>query len=142
MTDLHGYYLEDLKVGQSASYTRLVTDADVRTFADVSGDTNPLHLNEDYAKTTPFKGRIAHGALTAGYISAVIGTDLPGPGCIYMSQAFKFRAPVRIGDEVVATVTVRDINMEKRRITLDCACTVDGKVVMDGEALIMVDKRD
>lgn len=142
MSDLHGYYLEDLEVGQSASLTKTVTEEGIRQFADLSGDTNPLHINEEYAKTTPFKGRIAHGALTASYISAVIGTDLPGPGCIYLSKSMRFRAPVRIGDEVTARVTVKDINREKRRVTFDCVCEVDGKPVLDGEALIMVDSRN
>ncbi len=142
MSDLHGYYLEDLEIGQSASMTKTVTEQAIEHFAELSGDTNPLHLNEDYARTTPFKGRIAHGALSASYISAVLGTDLPGPGCIYLSKSLRFRAPVRIGDDVVARVTVRDINHEKRRVTFDCACEVDGKVVLDGEALIMVDSRN
>lgn len=138
---LHGYYLEDLTVGQSASLTRVVTEGDIAAFAELSGDTNPVHLNEDYARTTPFKGRIAHGALSASYLSAVLGTDLPGPGCIFVSQKLRFRAPVRIGDEVLASATVREIDQDRRRVTFDCACAVDGKVVLDGEAVVMVDRR-
>jgi 3-hydroxybutyryl-CoA dehydratase len=141
MSDQHGYYLEDLSVGQSAQMSRVVTEETISKFAEISGDTNPVHLNEDYAKTTLFKGRIAHGMLAASYISAIFGTQLPGPGAIFVSESLRFKAPVRIGDEVVASVTIRDINMEKRRVTFDCACTVNGKVVMDGEALIMVDRR-
>lgn len=141
MSDQHGYYLEDLSVGQSAQMSRVVTEETISKFAEISGDTNPVHLDEDYAKTTLFKGRIAHGMLAASYISAIFGTQLPGPGAIFVSESLRFKAPVRIGDEVVASVTIRDINMEKRRVTFDCACTVNGKVVMDGEALIMVDRR-
>ncbi|RMF11754.1 MAG: MaoC family dehydratase [Alphaproteobacteria bacterium] len=142
MSQIHGYYLEDLEIGQTASLTRTVTEEAIEQFAEISGDTNPLHLDEDYARTTPFAGRIAHGALSASYISAVLGTDLPGPGCIYLSKSLRFRAPVRIGDEVTARVTVKAINLEKRRVTFDCVCEVGGKVVLDGEALIMVDSRN
>jgi len=141
MSDQHGYYLEDLSIGQSAQMSRVVTEETINKFAEISGDTNPVHLDEDYAKTTLFKGRIAHGMLAASYVSAVFGTQLPGPGAIFVSESLRFKAPVRIGDEVVASVTIRDINMEKRRVTFDCACTVNDKVVMDGEALIMVDRR-
>jgi len=132
--------LDALTVGRSDSYTRTVTEADIVLFAGVSGDDNPVHLNEPWAAQTMFKGRIAHGMLSAGYISTVIGTRLPGPGSIYMSQNLKFKAPVRIGDTVTATVTVREINTEKRRLTLDTVCTVGEAVVIDGEAMVMLPK--
>lgn len=142
MSDLNGYFLEDLSVGMSQSYQRTVTDADIVNFAGVSGDTNPVHLSDEFAGDTMFKGRIAHGMLSASYLSTVIGTKLPGPGCIYMSQSLRFKAPVRPGDTVTATVTVAEVMTEKRRVRLDCVCTVGGKDVLDGEALIMVPSRN
>ena len=141
MPDLHGYYIEDLSQGMSAAFGRTVSDADIALFAGVSGDTNPLHLNQEFASTTIFKGRIAHGLLTAAYISTVIGTKLPGPGAIYISQSLNFKAPVRAGDTVLATVTIAEIMAAKKRVRLDCMCTVGEKVVLDGEALIMVSSR-
>jgi 3-hydroxybutyryl-CoA dehydratase len=140
-TNLHGFYLEDLSEGQSASLTRTISEADVIKFAEVSGDTNPVHLNEDYAKTTMFGGRIAHGILTAGLISAVLGTKLPGPGAIYLSQSLKFRAPVKLGDEATAQVVVTAIDQEKRRVTLATSVSVADKVVLEGEAVVMVDRK-
>lgn len=125
-----------------SSYERTVSEGDITAFANISGDTNPVHMDEDFAAGTLFKGRIAHGMLSAAYISTVFGTQLPGPGCIYMSQSLQFKAPVRIGDTVVATVTVSDINAEKRRVTFDCVCTVDAKDVLTGEAMLMVDSRE
>jgi 3-hydroxybutyryl-CoA dehydratase len=127
--------LSELSEGQSESYARTVTEADIILFAGVSGDDNPVHINEEWASQTMFKGRIAHGML-----SAVIGTRLPGPGSIYMSQSLKFRAPVRIGDTVTATVTIREINQEKRRLTLDTVCTVGDTTVIEGEAMVMLPK--
>ncbi|MFC7048526.1 MaoC family dehydratase [Emcibacter nanhaiensis] len=141
MSELIKYYVEDLAVGQTASLEKTFTEQDIHHFAEVTGDCNPLHLDEDYAKTTLFKGRIAHGMLTAGLISAVLGTELPGPGAIYMSQNLKFRAPVRIGDRVKAQVTVEDVNVEKKRVKLHCVCTVGDDVVMEGEAMMMVPSR-
>ncbi len=141
MDDLHGYYLEDLKEGMSASFGKTVTDADVMVFAGVSGDTNPVHLNDDFAKNTMFKGRIAHGIFGASLISAVLGTKLPGPGCIYVNQNLKFKAPVRIGDTLIAQVTVKAINTQKKLVTLDTICTVSGKPVIEGEATVMVPAR-
>ncbi|MDA0338390.1 MAG: MaoC family dehydratase [Proteobacteria bacterium] len=126
----------------SQSYQRTVTDADIVNFAGVSGDTNPVHLSDEFAGDTMFKGRIAHGMLSASYLSTVIGTKLPGPGCIYMSQSLRFKAPVRPGDTVTATVTVAEVMTEKKRVRLDCVCTVGGKDVLDGEALIMVPSRN
>jgi 3-hydroxybutyryl-CoA dehydratase len=137
-----GYFFEDLKVGMEATYVRRVTHDDIQTFAAVSGDNNPIHLDEDYAAATPFKGRIAHGILAASFISKVIGTQLPGPGSIYMSQSLNFRAPVRIGDEVTATVVVAELIPEKKRAVLTTHCSVDGKPVLEGEALVKVPSRE
>jgi 3-hydroxybutyryl-CoA dehydratase len=141
LESLTGYYLEDLSVGMTAVYAKTITDADVVMYAGVSGDTNPVHINEEYASSTMFKSRIAHGMLTASFISTVLGTKLPGPGCIYMSQNLKFKAPVRIGDTVHARVTVIDIIPEKRRVTVKTVCAVGDTVVIDGEALLMVPTR-
>ncbi len=136
MNSLGGYNTEDLQIGMSASIAKTVTEADIVLFAGVSTDVNPMHLNEEWAKTTQFGGRIAHGMLSAGFISAVLANKLPGPGTVYMSQTLKFRAPVRIGDTVTATVTVREIVVEKRRCTLDTVCTVNGKTVIEGESVM------
>nr|WP_272887018.1 MaoC family dehydratase [Phenylobacterium aquaticum] len=134
-------FFEDLQVGQSAEMTRSVTEADIQAFAAVSGDTNPVHLDEAYAQTTSFQGRIAHGMLSAAYISAVIGTQLPGPGAIYLSQSLKFRRPVRIGATVVTTVTIEALDERRGHATFATVCQVDGKSVVEGEALIMVPRK-
>jgi 3-hydroxybutyryl-CoA dehydratase len=135
---LNGYYFEELSVGQSAVFGKTVTEADIAAFAGVSGDTNPVHLNEEYAKNTMFKGRIAHGMLSAAFISTVFGTKLPGPGCIYVSQLLKFKAPVKIGDTVTARVEVTALAPEKKFATFKTTCSVGDKVVLDGEATLMV----
>ena len=135
------YHFEDLKLGMEASFAKTVSEADILAFAEVTGDRNPVHLDETYAGKTMFKGRIAHGMLTASYISAVFGMELPGPGVIYISQTLNFKAPVRIGDEVVAKVKVAELFPAKRRARFDCVCTVDGKTVLDGEAILMVPAR-
>jgi 3-hydroxybutyryl-CoA dehydratase len=137
-----GYFIEDLKTGQSASFAKTVTDADIVLFAGVSGDTNPVHLDQTFAEKTPFKTRIAHGMLSAGFISTVFGTKLPGPGSIYMSQTLRFKAPVKIGDTVVATCTVTEIIAEKRRAMFSTICKVGDTVVIEGEAMIMVPSRN
>jgi 3-hydroxybutyryl-CoA dehydratase len=136
-----GLFLEDLSVGQSAQLVRAVAEADLVAFAQVTGDTNPVHLDADYAATTPFGERIAHGMLSAGYISAVLGTALPGPGAVYLSQSLAFKRPVKIGDEVTARVTVTAIDDAKARVTLATACLVRGKTVVDGEAVAMVPRK-
>jgi 3-hydroxybutyryl-CoA dehydratase len=136
-----GYHLEDLSVGQSASFAKTVTEADILLYSAVSGDLNPVHINEDYARTTMFKGRIAHGMLTAGLVSAVLGTKLPGAGCIYLSQTLKFLAPVKAGDTVTARATVKEIIAEKKRVVLQTQCLVGEKVVLDGEAMVLVPSR-
>ena len=137
-----GYSLEELSVGMSAVYERVVTESDVVRFADVSGDRNPVHLDEAYARTTRFKGRIAHGMLSASVISAAIAGKLPGPGTIYLGQNLRFKAPVRPGDTVHATVTVKELFPEKRRVALSTTCTVKGKVVIEGDALVMPTSRE
>jgi 3-hydroxybutyryl-CoA dehydratase len=138
---MNGLFLEDLKVGMSAMYGKTVTDADIKAFAGVSGDTNPVHLHDGFARSTKFEQRVAHGMLSASFISAVIGTKLPGPGSIYVSQSLSFEAPVSIGDTVTAVVTVTDINDERRRVTLKTQCLRGDDVVVDGEALVSVPRR-
>jgi 3-hydroxybutyryl-CoA dehydratase len=136
-----GYYFDELSIGQSAERTQWVGARDIETFAAVSGDTNPVHLDEAYAQTTTFGGVVAHGMLTAAYVSAVLGTQLPGPGAIYLSQSLRFRRPVRIGDEVVARVTVKALDEKRGHVTLETVCLVNGKAVLDGEALVMAPQR-
>jgi 3-hydroxybutyryl-CoA dehydratase len=141
MEEKHGYYLEDLSAGMTNIYAKTVTEADIVMFAGISGDTNPVHLDAHFADQTPFKGRIAHGMLSASFISTVLGTRLPGPGCIYLSQTLKFRAPVKAGDTVTARVTVKDVDQKSKRIILETICTVDETVVIVGEAVLMVSRR-
>src|SRR6476659_4186234 len=137
-----GYFFEDLAVGMEASYAKTITNDDVLAFANLSGDTNPVHLDDAYAAGTMFKQRIAHGFLTASLFSTVLGTKLPGPGCIYLSQNLKFRAPVHIGDEVVATGKITSLDSEKGRAVLAMQAAVNGKSVLDGEAVMMVPRRE
>ena len=142
MTQTAGYVIEDLSVGMDATFAKTITDEDIEKFAKVSGDNNPMHLDDAFAATTRFGGRIAHGMLSAGLISAVIGTRLPGPGAIYMSQSLRFRAPVKPGDFATAQVKVSTIDMKKKRVTLACSVTVGDTVVVDGEAMVLVPSRD
>ena len=137
----HGYYLEDLTIGMASSYEKTFTAQDVKAFASITGDTNPVHIDEEYAATTPFKTCIAHGMLSAGLISTVLGTQLPGRGCIYLEQQIKFRAPVYINDTVVATVTIEEIDQRRGRVSLKTQCFVNDKLVADGTASMMVDKK-
>ena len=139
---MSGLKLEDLSIGQTAERAHSVTEATIAAFAEVSGDHNPVHLDADFAATTSFKERIAHGMLSAAYISAVLGNDLPGPGAIYLSQTLNFRRPVKIGDVVTARVTVAAIDEEKARVTFTTVCEVAGKAVVTGEAVIMASRRD
>lgn len=148
MDDIHagyppasGYALEDLSVGMSAAYERVITEQDVVRFADVSGDRNPVHLDEAYASATRFKGRIVHGMLSASFFSTAIASRLPGPGAIYLTQNLSFRAPVRIGDRVEARITIIDIIREKARVMLKTVCRVGATVVIDGDALVIVPPR-
>ena len=136
-----GYYFEDLAVGMEASYAKKITNDDVLAFAELSGDKNPVHLDDAYAAGTMFKQRIAHGFLTASLFSTVLGTKLPGPGCIYVSQTLKFKAPVKIGDTLMARVTIKKLNPEKKFVECETICTVGDKKVIDGEALVMVPAR-
>ena len=129
--------IEEIEMGMTRHLRKVVTDEDIEMFAQVSTDRNPVHLDDDYAQDTIFEGRIAHGMLTAGLISAVIGEQLPGHGTIYMGQSLKFLAPVRPGDTVVAEVEVIDIDPAKRRVRLDCRCLVEGKKVLVGEATVL-----
>jgi 3-hydroxybutyryl-CoA dehydratase len=141
LAELHGLYLEDLKVGMTAVYAKTVTEADIVMFAGISGDINPVHLNHEFASETMFEGRIAHGMLSASFISTVIGTKLPGPGAIYLSQNLKFKAPVRAGDTVQARTTITEIVPDKRRVAMRTVCTVADKVVIEGDAQVMVPSR-
>lgn len=136
-----GYSINDLKVGQKSSFTKSITETDVYLFAGISGDINPAHINEEYAKGTFFKKRIAHGILSGALISAVIGVQLPGPGSIYASQSLNFLAPVYFGDTITSTVEVKEILKEKNRVILSTMCTnQDGVVVTKGEAIVLPPK--
>lgn len=137
MNEQYGHDIEDLHVGMTASFAKTITEADIVLFAGVSGDNNAVHTNEEFAATTPFGGRIAHGFLTASVISAAVANRLPGPGTVYLGQQLRFLAPVRPGDTVHATVTVKSVNLEKARAVLETVCTVRGAVVIDGEATVM-----
>jgi 3-hydroxybutyryl-CoA dehydratase len=136
--ELRTLYFEDLSVGMTERFTKKVSSADVVGFAEVTGDRNPIHLSEHFAAKTPFGTRIAHGLYTASLISAVLGTRLPGPGAVYISQTLNFRAPVRIGDTVEVSVAVAELFEERHRARLTCLCTVANEVVLDGEALVKV----
>lgn len=140
MSDLppRGYTIDELSAGMTASYERVVTIADIEAFAEVSGDHNPVHLDDAYAKTTPFKGRIAHGMLGASFISTVLASKLPGPGTVYLGQTLTFKAPVRPGDKLEARVTVTEVIREKKRVKLSTQCRVGETVVIDGEATVLV----
>ena len=138
MEELYGYYYEEIDEGMTDVFSKTVTEADIIAFAGVSGDTNPVHLNEEFASATMFKTRIAHGMLSAGFISTVFGTKLPGPGAIYIAQNLKFKAPVQIGDTVVARVTALEKDDAKKFIKFETICTVGDKVIISGDATIMV----
>lgn len=132
-----GKTVTEIKVGDSAEFSKTIAESDVYLFAGITGDLNPFHVNEEYSKNTFFKGRIAHGVLLAGFISTVVGCHLPGPGAIYVKQELKFMAPARIGDTITAKATVTDVNEEKNRVVLQTTCTnQEGEVVLDGEAMV------
>ena len=133
--------IEDIEMGMARYIRKVITDRDIEQFAEISTDHNPVHLDDEYARDTIFEGRIAHGMLTAGLVSAVIGEQLPGHGTIYMSQSLKFLAPVRPGDLVHAEVKVVDMVIDKRRVKLDCRCEVNGKNVLIGEAIVLAPSR-
>nr|WP_322939463.1 MaoC family dehydratase [Pseudomonas sp. s4] len=132
------FAIEEIKVGMTASYSQTITDADVKAFAGVSGDHNPVHLSEEYAKDSRFKDRIAHGLLTASFFSAIFGTKLPGEGCVYAGQNLQFKRPVYLGDTVAAKVTVTAVDVLKKRVTFETVCTVKGKPVTTGTAEIFI----
>ncbi|MBI4986618.1 MAG: MaoC family dehydratase [Rhodocyclales bacterium] len=131
------HYIEDLQPGMTDSFAKTITEADILMFCAISGDNNPVHVDAEFAKTTMFGGRIAHGMLSAALISSVLGNRLPGPGTIYLNQSLKFKAPVRPGDTVTAKVTIKEVLVEKKRVVLDTVCSVAGKPVIEGEATVM-----
>ena len=133
----NGHDIEDLQVGMSATFAKTITEADIVLFAGVSGDNNAIHTHEEFARSTIFGGRIAHGFLSASVISAAVANRLPGPGTVYLGQELRFKAPVRPGDTVHATVTVKSVDLAKARAVLDTVCHVNGKVVIDGQATVM-----
>jgi 3-hydroxybutyryl-CoA dehydratase len=135
------YYIDDLKPGMSESFEKTVTERDVELFGEVSGDMNPVHFDEEFARKTIFRGRIAHGVLCLSYMSTVLGMKMPGPGTIFISASSRFKAPVRIGDTVVTTCTVKEVVPEKRRVLFDCVCKVGDNTVVEGEALVMAPAR-
>ncbi|MXR37593.1 MaoC family dehydratase [Craterilacuibacter sinensis] len=134
-------YFEDLKIGDFAEYAKTITEADILMFAAVSGDDNPVHINQEYAEQTMFGGRIAHGMLTASLISTVVGTRLPGPGTIYLSQSTRFKAPVKIGQTVTARATVAELDPNKKRVKFTTQCFVAGNVILEGESLVIAPSR-
>ena len=141
MNPQNGYDIEDIAVGMSAETAKTISEADIVLFSAVSTDVNAIHLDDEYARSTQFGGRIAHGMLSASLLSAVLGNRLPGPGVIYMCQSLRFRAPVRPGDTVHAKVTVKQVIADKCRVVLDTVCTVGDKVVIDGEAMVLATSR-
>ena len=142
MTYKEGYRFEDLSVGMTHQTEHVITEKDIELFAEVSGDRNPLHMDEEFAKQTPFGQRIAHGALTASYISGILGNDLPGPGSIFVGLNMRFRRPVLIGSLVIVKVEVTEMRERGNRVTLKVSCNVDGKAAISGEAMVMVPSRD
>ncbi|XCN74221.1 MAG: MaoC family dehydratase [Candidatus Electrothrix aestuarii] len=130
--------IDKVEVGMSASYSQTITDADIKSFAGISGDHNPVHMSDGYATESRYGKRIAHGFISASFFSALFGTQLPGPGCVYASQNLQFKRPVYINDTVLATVTVNAIDIKKKKILFDTVCTVRGKIVIQGTAEIFI----
>jgi len=141
MSDFEGYTITELEVGQSAEITRLVNEDIIQKFAEVSGDCNPLHMDEAYAARSPFRGRIAHGALVASFVSCVLGNYLPGRGTVFAGMNIQFERPVRIGDTVTVRATVTGVDMKTRRVKLACVCEVDGSICMKADAEVIVRRR-
>ena len=135
-------YFEDIKLGDSAEYAKTITEADILMFSAVSGDDNPVHINQEYAEGSMFQTRIAHVMLTASLISSVVGTRLPGNGTIYLSQSTRFKAPVKIGETVTARVTVTELDPAKKRVKFATACLVKGKAILEGESLVIAPSRE
>lgn len=132
--------IEKIIIGMEISYSQTITDADIKAFAALSGDRNPIHMDEDYAKKSRFKNRIAHGLLPASFFSALFGTQIPGTGCVYVSQNLQFKKPIFIGDTVIASAIVTKIDLSKRRVFFRTACKVNEKIVIDGEAELYIPK--
>lgn len=141
MTDNVKFYLEDLELGMRATTSMVITAEKIDIFAELTGDKNPIHVDEEFAKTTMFGKRIAHGALSASLISAVLGNDLPGPGAVFVELNLRFRRPAFIGDEVIAVAEVAEINERNGRVKMKCYCEVDGKQICRGDAGVVVKKR-
>ncbi|AMS28349.1 MAG TPA: (R)-hydratase [Hyphomonadaceae bacterium] len=137
-----GHYFEELSIGQTAESARTVTEADILMFGAASGDMNPVHFDSEFAATTRFEGRIAHGMLTASHVSALIGMRLPGPGSVYVSQSLQFKRPVKIGSTVTSRVEITQLDPAKGFVTLSTTCLIAGKAVLSGEAIVMVAKRE
>ncbi len=133
-----GMNIQDIKVGMSSSYSQTITDADIKAFAEISGDNNPVHMSDEYASASRFGKKIAHGLMSASFFSALFGTRIPGPGCVYVSQSLSFKRPVYIGDTVTATVTVKSIEASNRRVFFETVCKVKGKAVITGEAELFI----
>jgi len=139
---MHGKTIDQIKVGDQAAVSKTISESDVYLYAGITGDLNPAHVNEAYAEQTFFKTRIAHGMLSAGFVSALLGMHLPGPGTIYLQQSLSFKAPVKIGDTLTATVKVIEVIAEKNRLRLQTVCeNQEGTVVLDGEALVSPPKK-
>lgn len=130
--------IEEIEIGMEVSYSQTITDADIKAFSGISGDKNPVHMDDDYAQKSRFKKRIAHGLMSASYFSALFGTKIPGEGCVYVSQLLQFKRPVYIGDTVTATVIVKEVDLKKRRVFFKTICKVKNKIVIDGEAELFV----
>lgn len=135
---LNSYKIEEIEIGMEVSYSQTITDSDVKAFSGISGDKNPVHMDEEYASKSRYKRRIAHGMMSAGYFSALFGTKLPGEGCVYVSQSLNFKRPVYIGDTIIAIIIVKEIDIKKKRVFFNTICKVKNKVVIDGEAEIYV----
>ena len=138
--DFGGLPLDSIEIGMSSAYSHTITDADVKSFAGLSGDNNPVHMSDEYAESSRFGARIAHGLYSAGFFSALFGTRLPGPGCVYVSQNLRFKLPVYLGETVTAEVTVISIDSSRRRVFFSTVCAVKGRVVIEGEAEIYIPK--
>ena len=130
--------LEKIEIGMEVSYTQTITDSDVKAFSGISGDKNPVHMDDEYAKNSRYKKRIAHGMLSASFFSALFGTKIPGEGCVYVAQSLRFKRPVYLDDTVVASVIVTSVDLKKKRVFFQTLCKVNNKIVIDGEAELFV----
>ena len=138
-----GKSIQELSVGETAEFAKTISETDIYLYAGITGDMNPAHINEEFASNTAFKGRIAHGMLSAGFISAILGNQLPGPGTIYLKQELKFTSPVYMGDTITARVEVSEVLIEKKKVKLKTTCVnQDGKTVLDGEAQVMPPQKE